>query len=286
MNITMLTESLGSGGAERQLCTLAVEMKRRGHFVQVVTYAPGDFYRPMLEEAGIKNIFLGGTGRWDWLSRVRRFLRHDQQDVVLAFLQSCAVYAELSALPCRRWGLVVSERLALPDQFGGQSRFGKYFHLVADAVTVNSHANRLMLEAAVPWLKNRMVTIYNAVDLNRFKPATGLRSSNDFRLVVAARINRQKNLSGAIDAIDLLRRRHGIRVSVDWFGNTADDQRLWHTCQKQIKQLRLSESFHIYPPPPTLFQNTSKQTPSFSPRSTRAFPIRYARVWRAVSRSS
>jgi glycosyltransferase involved in cell wall biosynthesis len=248
MNIIMLTESLGSGGAERQLCILAVEMKRRGHCVQVVTYAPGDFYRPMLQEADVKHVFLGGNGTWGWLRKIRSFLRHNQQDVVLAFLQTCAAYAELSALPYRKWGLVVSERSALPSHNDGESRLRKYLHLIADAVTVNSHTNRLMLEAAVPALKNRIVTIYNAVDLNRFKPSIGLKKNKDFRLVVAARIDQNKNLMGTIDAIGFLRDRHGIRVSVDWFGNTAAEFRLVRQCESRIKELRLSESFHLYPP--------------------------------------
>jgi len=244
----MLIESLGSGGAERQICTLAVEMKKRGHSVQVVTYAPGDFYRAMLQKANVPHIFLGGNRTWQWLQRIRRFLRNNRQDVVLAFLQSCAAYAELSALPRRQWGLVVSERLALPEYLDYRNRIRKYFHLVADAVTVNSHTNRLMLEVAAPALKNKMVTIYNAVDLKKFTPACGRAKSKDLKLVVAARINRQKNLPGTIDVVDLLRRQHGIRVSVDWFGNTADDPLLWHQCSNRIKDLKLSDVFQIHSP--------------------------------------
>ena len=247
MNIVMLTESLGSGGAERQLCTLAVEMKRRGHAVQVVTYAPGDFYLYMLNEAQVKHVFLGGNGTWEWLRRIRRFLRHNRQDVVLAFLQSCASYAELSAFPYRKWGLVVSERIAAPDFGYSVSCFRKYFHLLADAVTVNSHANRLMLSALLPSLNNRMVTIYNAVDLNKLRPEISIKKSKDLRLVVAARINKQKNLTGTIEAVDSLKHRHGIHVSVDWFGNHTDDPQLLHMCQNRINELRLSDCIQIHP---------------------------------------
>ncbi len=248
MNITMLTESLGSGGAERQLCILAVEMKRRGHSVQVVTYAPGDFYLSMLQKANVNHIFLGGQGTWEWQSKIRRFLRSERHAVVLAFLQSSAAYAELAALPSRRWGLVVSERLALQDMDTGAYRFRKYFHLIADAITVNSHANRLMLEKAVSALKNRMVTIYNAVDLERFKPGATPCKSKELRLVVAARINKQKNLLGSIEAVELLHHRRGIRVSVEWYGNIADDPPLLCQAKRRITELGLTDCFYIHPP--------------------------------------
>ena len=248
MKITMLTESLGSGGAERQLCILAVEMKRRGHSVQVATYAPGDFYLPELQKGDVPHIFLGGKGTWDWLRKVRRFLRSERQDVVLAFLHSSAAYAELSALPARRWGLVVSERDSLQDIGNSAYRFRKYLHLIAEAITVNSHASRLKLEKAVPALKNRMVTIYNAVDIDRFNPSIGQKKNKDIRLIVAGRIDRNKNLLGTIDAIDLLTHRHGIQVSVDWFGSEATDFSLLHQCERRIKEQGLSDRIHIHQP--------------------------------------
>lgn len=253
MKITMLVESLGSGGAERQICNLAVEMKRRGHDVQVVTYAPGNFYAPLLEHAGVKHTFIGGSGTLQWLPRIRRFLRTNQQDVVLAFLESCASYAELAALPFRRWGLVVSERSAFQQLPKGSDRLRKWFHLLADAVTTNSHTNRLMLEALVPVLKSRIVTIYNAVDLDKFRPSNPVYNAGQVRLVTVARFNKQKNVLRAIEAIDLVRNQtNGILISVDWFGNTEDDARLWRSCMDIIKQRKLEDCFRVHEPTPDI----------------------------------
>ena len=247
MKITMLTESLGSGGAERQMCSLAVEMKRRGHDVQVITYFPDNFYLSLLEHAGVKHTFLGGNSTRQWLPRIRRLLRTNHQEVVLAFLESCASYAEIAALPFRRWGLIVSERIAVPNVLSHWEKFRKSFHLLADAVVTNSHTNRLMLEAAVPALKSRMVTIYNAVDLDRFRPTRMNSEGCPLRLLVAARFNKQKNVLGAIEAMNLLRRRcKEIGVSVDWFGNSADDPQLWRECMALIRQHKLEQSFRLH----------------------------------------
>lgn len=243
----MLVESLGSGGAERQMCILAVEMQRRGHDVQLVTYFPDNFYAPLLENSGVRHIFLGGDGTFQWLLRIRRFLRTNTQDVVLAFLESCSSYAELAALPFRRWGLVVSERSAFYQLPKGSYRLRKLFHLLADAVTTNSHTNRLMLEAVVPLLKSRMVTIYNAVDLDKFKPGSPVYNAGQVQLVTAARFNKQKNVLRAIEAIDLVRqRRQDVSVSVDWFGRSTDAPMLWQQCVNLIKQKKLEDRFRIH----------------------------------------
>lgn len=44
VNLVLLTGSLGSGGAERQLVTLAIELKELGHEIQFLGYTLGDFY--------------------------------------------------------------------------------------------------------------------------------------------------------------------------------------------------------------------------------------------------
>ena len=101
MKIVLLTDSLSSGGAERQVCMLASEFKRRGHQMCVATYALGDFYVPLLQRENIEHHFLGGHGKLSWTLNVRRFLRTYRQDVVLAFLPGPSVYAELAGLPKR-----------------------------------------------------------------------------------------------------------------------------------------------------------------------------------------
>lgn len=245
----MLVESLGSGGAERQMCLLAIEMKRRGHDVQLVTYFPDNFYAPLLENSGVNHTFLGGDGTLQWLPRIRRFLRTNHQDVVLAFLESCSSYAELAALPYRRWGLVVSERSAFQRFPKGSYRLRKWFHLLADAVTTNSHTNRLMLEAMIPLLRSRIVTIYNAVDLDKFRPGSPVYNAGQVRLVTAARFNEQKNVLRAIEAIDLVRQRSkDVSVLVDWFGRAEDDPLLWRKCRDLIKQKKLQDRFRLHDP--------------------------------------
>lgn len=248
MRITLLIESLGSGGAERQICTLAVEFQRRGHEVRVASYAEGDFYLPVLRKAGIEHVRLYGKSRLAWIWSVRRFLRSGRQDVVLAYLQGPCAYAELAALPWRNWGLVVSERVAVPDSHKKRWDLLKMLHRFSDYVVTNSHVNRLMLEAAAPDLKGRLLTIYNAVDLNHFSPRQGSRRAMPLRLVVASSYQVRKNMLGLIEAVRLLRENEpGFDLLVDWYGELAGERDEFEDALKAIREYRLEGVVRLNP---------------------------------------
>src|SRR5262249_39953190 len=170
-------DHLISGGAQRQLCTLAAFLQRRGHEVTVLTYHSNEFFLPLLREAGVGYRCVSARTKAGRIWALRRGLRGGNQDVVLAYLDGPCLYAELAALPWRRWGLVVSERSAVPGSHRARLPWRRWLHRTADYVVTNSHTNRLMLEHAVPALQGRVVTIYNAVDLDTFSPGPALGES-------------------------------------------------------------------------------------------------------------
>src|SRR5262249_47429155 len=168
MRVACVIDSLGPGGAQRQLCTLAAKLRQAGWDVSVLTYHSVDpFFLPTLQAAGVVHVALTGQSRLRRALAIRRALRRGRYDVVLAFLEGATMYAELAALPTKHYGLVVSERSRGVRRV---SRWGRSLHRVADYVTTNSHTNRLLIELDVPSLVGRIVTIYNAVDMDRFHP--------------------------------------------------------------------------------------------------------------------
>lgn len=229
------------------MCAIAAGMKRRGVDVCVVTYDPHDFYLPLLKDAGVEHRLLSTTNRLTRMLAVRRELRRGNQDVVLAFLRGPSRFSELAALPRRRWGLVVSERLAVPNMHKRRLLSLRHMHLLADYVTANSHVNRLMVEHAVPKLAGRTVTIYNAVDLERFKPPVSPSASrNGIRLTVAASYQAKKNMTGLIEAVALLRRdAQAMEVSVDWYGAVPSDRSAYNDAMRQIDRHDLKQCFRL-----------------------------------------
>jgi glycosyltransferase involved in cell wall biosynthesis len=222
MRVTCLTKSLACGGAERQLCTLALLFKRHGLGVSILTYHPDDYYLPLIEQAGIEYRCIQHRSMFRRLFALRAALRGGSQDVVLAFQSRSCVYAEIAALPSRPWGLVVSERSAIPQRYRKPVARLRPLHRLADYVTTNSHSNRFLLERSTPVLAGRVATIYNTLDLGHFAPSATqpAGTGRQLRLVVAARHCREKNGPGLVEAVAILRSKAPhLDVTVDWYGS-------------------------------------------------------------------
>ena len=225
MRLLCFIDSLGSGGAQRQLTALAVGLKQRGHAVRFLVYQPHDHFLPVLRSAGIPCQLIRPCSRWRRAWEVRRVLRKGWQDVVLAFLEAPCLYAELAKIPTPSWGLIAGERSADPRMLDGARWWLRRLHRFADCVVSNSHTNRLMLQRSFPELKEKVVTIYNMVDFKQFCPAGPTPPGIDpaghtpFRIVVAASRAPMKNADGLARALLLLRANNWHRpVVVDWFG--------------------------------------------------------------------
>lgn len=246
MRIVILVESFAFGGAERQVCVLAGEFRRRGHQVCVATYHRDDFYRPLLEQENVEHRFLGGHGKVSWAANVRRFLRTYGQDAVLALLAGPAAYAELAGLPTRSWGLVVSERSA---GVGDRSWVKPRLHMFADCIVVNSHAARIAIEKRSPLLRPKLITVYNAVrveatELHVQVPAEEQR----VRLVVAARLDRNKNPQGLLAALQILKASQpSTHLRVDWYGDQKAEPEVAREAQEGTTALGLGRVFRLHP---------------------------------------
>jgi glycosyltransferase involved in cell wall biosynthesis len=247
MKITMLTESLGSGGAERQVCTLAGEFKRRGHQVCVATYDRDDFHRPLLEQENVEHRLLGGHGKFLWAVNVRRFLRTHGQEVVLAFLEGPSAYAELAGLPRRSWGLVVSERAT---GVVNRSWVKTSLHMLADYVTVNSHSARVAIERSSPRLRPKLITIYNAVQISTSGLTQPARPKpHEIRLIVPARLDRNKNPKGLLLALQILNAlKPSLCVRVDWYGDEKSEPEVLQEVRKGITDAGLDDVLRLHPP--------------------------------------
>ena len=86
---------------------------------------------------------------------LRKELRKDHQDVVLAFLKTPSIIAEIASMPIANWGLIVSERNAYIDGSEKYLVWRRFFHMFADFVVVNSYTNQKLIERNSPWLMKK-----------------------------------------------------------------------------------------------------------------------------------
>jgi glycosyltransferase involved in cell wall biosynthesis len=224
MRLLCVIDSLGLGGAQHQMVNLAVGLKKRGHDVEFFVYHPEyAHFADSLERGAIPVHAYHKSHRFSlgvvWA--LRRLTVSERYSGVMSFLPTPSFYSELARIGAPSSVLVVSERSAFPC---GRLRLPfwvlQQFHRLADHVTVNSHHQRERMEKLFPWMRGRISTILNGVDLNRFSPrAGGSRGSRGrLELLVVGSTAPTKNAVGLVHGIAAFRQRYGSVPIVRWAG--------------------------------------------------------------------
>lgn len=222
MKFLFVIDGLGSGGAQRQMTALACAMIARGHYVEIFTYFEEQHFA---DQVLSKGVFLHNekkTSRYSLapLRKLRKIVNTGNFDCVLAFLRTPALYAELACLGVQNTHLVVSERFCYSaETLGWMGRLREQMHRCADWITVNSfHQHATMIEL-FPWMRSKISTIWNGLDVDYFLPTPLPQIRTDqLSVQVLASIARKKNALGLAKAVADCRDRLGLRVEVNWAG--------------------------------------------------------------------
>ena len=220
MKIVLLADSLGFGGAQRQIANLAVELKTRGHEVAFVRYCKDDFYLSLLEKANIEPITVESGNAISRLLKIRKTIKQLAPDVLISFMTTPNFCASVASIGKHEWKLIVSERIANNSAFlNKKSVFMKKIQAkYADAIVCNSKTAQSLWEKYYPETKNKLSTIYNIIDV----PEIAIETQNDgkCRLLVAARYEREKNLDGMLKAVMLLTNEERDKLEIHWYGKS------------------------------------------------------------------
>ena len=271
MKILCVIDHLGPGGAQRQLVQLATGFKEKGHDVSFLTYHHIPFFNRVVEQAGIGITCIEEKNYLRRLFKMRRFIRKGNFDGVLSFLERASFISEFAGLPRRRWRMVAGERNAsLKVKRRPSMRLFLLFHLFADYVVANSEANIKIVRSLNPLLPaSRCRVIYNIIDFNRWKPdGVHARPSEDFRsngsplrVLVAARVQHQKNLKGLVDALMLMDPGELERIRIHWYGRMPEEAQLDRSTRKALEMIRsngLKKVIRFYPPSKNIEEAVSR----------------------------
>jgi glycosyltransferase involved in cell wall biosynthesis len=222
MRLLFVIDNLWSGGAQRQFTILASEMVRRGHSVDAFVYYREDHFGPELAAAGVRILLHPKPRRLslDPARRLRSLYRNGNYDVVLSFLPGPNTFALLAAIGLRkRPKVVVSERsFLLPSDYGPRRRFLEWLYPRADHITANSHHMREYYARRYGWGEDRVSTIWNGLDLERFaSTAIERRPGEPLKLLCVGRILPLKNWRLLAEAAVKLK-SEGLRFQVSLAG--------------------------------------------------------------------
>ncbi len=232
MKILLIIDSFGSGGAQRQIINLGIGLKKRGYSVSFFNYHPDhNHLRYLIEDENIR-IFDTYKKRRLSLSVVfelRNIIKTHSFDICLSYLDVPSMYLEFAKILLlfqkKIPKMVVSERfMYLPGKLPKIKLIQQYLHVFADYITVNSEHQKNRMINRFPWMKGKIETIYNGVDLNTFYPLNGTikKLSTPLRLIAIGTIVEKKNVRNTILALAKIKNVNGCVPIVRWVGKVDD----------------------------------------------------------------
>ena len=243
--ILLFTDSLGAGGAQRQLVGLAIFLQEKGYVVKVCTYHNIDFYKSILDEKHVVNELIPGAAdgkRRIWT--VRNYFKKECPDCVIAYQETPSLVACVVKLLGLKFRLIVSERNTT-QRVGSNERIRFFLYRWTDAIVPNSYAQSKFLTSHYPWMKSKLTTITNFVDLMCFDFKTKEKSQAHL-IVVVASIWPPKNTLGLIQAIKILKDK-GHKFHVEWYGITEAYSEYITKCKDLIVKLGVEDYIQLLP---------------------------------------
>jgi glycosyltransferase involved in cell wall biosynthesis len=177
VRIAFLIHRLEGGGAERQLCLLALHLQLRGHEVEVISFYPGGAYRRILDDGGVKCRDLGKKTRNDLvtpLARLVGILRTVKPEILHGYLPTGNLLVSLCAplLPNARivWGIRGSRM-----DYNSYAWFHKALYLAENSFRWSPHLVIANSQAGVDDLlrrgfkEERLAVVPNGIDTQVFQ---------------------------------------------------------------------------------------------------------------------
>lgn len=249
MKILCFIDSLGAGGAQRQLVELAKGFKEKGNEVTFLTYHSIDFFKTELVEADIPLKTVIEPNYFKRIIKIRKTIRKEKPHAVLSFLEGANFMATLAGFPFRRWRLVVGERSANPKILkSGKLKLYRFFHLFTSFVVANSHKNMELVRRVNPiLLKKKQKVIYNIINIPKLnQDSHTVIDKSKTSIIIAASYIHLKNLERLIEAISLLNEAEKSQLRIEWYGSSRNYLDYRERMQEKIETLNLKEVIHLY----------------------------------------
>lgn len=242
--VLLLIDSLGSGGAQRQMVGLSTLLNEQGYNTKLVYYHHLDFYKEHLDKAGVNSECIpGATNIFVRTFSIAKTVRTFKPDVVISYLDTPNIIACFLKLLGFKYKLIVSERNTT-QIFSIREKIKFFLMRCADVIVPNSHSQENIIKNNYPKLFNKVHTITNFIDTDHFVPKGNLKSES-CKMISVGRVTEQKNTLRFLQAIKKIRDEGGV-FHVDWYGQPMHPY--YSECEKYVAEHDLSSVFSFHKP--------------------------------------
>lgn len=253
--ILFVTPELSSGGAERQMVNLALNLKNKGADVEFLVYTDDtDFYSDMLKKNEVKIIWLPLANYVKRVIFVRRFIRNGNYDAVISFLEVANFLNNFAAMGFTRkkWLTITGERNTKDVIFKGiRGHIFSWFMRYSDFIVCNTQRARQMWVEHYPKYTDKLKVIYNTVIIPNVSSVYVPKQNARLNVIVAATLYDIKNPVNLVKSLILMTSEERKKLHIDWYGKVPtlqnfDKQQAYREMMSLIKQYSLSDVIDVH----------------------------------------
>ena len=234
MKILFVIDSLGSGGAQRKLITLANHLCI-SHHVSIFLYNPkSNFFRGLLSlEISVFEVERYGKVGFDFkiLKILRKHIK--KNDVVISFLPTANIYCSLVKMTFLKAAHIACEFSLVNKK---ESKFRRLLanlaNYLSQHVITNSHTQANYIRT-LPGMKKKISTIWSGVNEYSYMPRT-LKNSEKLFFVVIGRVAYPKNGLRLLQALNIFNERNKFVPRVIWVGKDDTSSELSILMKQQM----------------------------------------------------
>lgn len=241
MKILYVITGLGLGGAEKVLVDLADKMLQRGHQVKIVYLTGKALVKPKETDIEIISLRLFNISNIIKAFIIyNKVLKDYKPDIVHAHMIHANIFTRINRIFFKVPYLLCS---AHSSNEGGNVRMLMYrlTNFLSDFNSNVSNEATLSLINKGAFNKNNLSTVYNGVDLDRFKKNHVVKEDNYISILAVGRFNAAKDYPNLIHAISKLKKSTLVKFSL----KIAGDGELRPLIENLIRELDLMDVIEL-----------------------------------------
>ena len=242
-----MIDTLGSGGAQRQIISLAKALCVKGHEVTLLYYNGPHYFLSHIKDLPIRVEFVQKKSKigWGLFWQIRSFIKANSFDIACSFMIAPSLFLLVgNRLAGRKVKCIISERTFEAGVSNLHKKFRLSYHF-ADYILANSSHQQAVLKELFPNYVNRIRSIGNGVFLNEFNYRKDyVFSSDKLHIVAIGRIVVLKNIRTLISALNILVNNFKVNAYVAYVGREPvirEDVAEQEMCLQLLKEFHLEE---------------------------------------------
>lgn len=239
MKILYVITGLGLGGAEKVVCDLADQMSNLGHKVKIAYLTGEMLVRP--KNFNVDIVFLGlnsGSQLYKSSKKYKKLIQEFQPDIVHAHMIHANIFSRINRIGCKVPKLICT---AHNSNEGGKLRMLGY-RLTNFLSDFNSNVSQEATESLISkgaFNKKNLTTVYNGIDLSKFKSFKNEKKNDEIMILSVGRFNEQKDYPNLFKAIKILK-DNSLLEKVKFY--IAGDGELRPYLEKNIEDLDINNN--------------------------------------------